>query len=79
MTGEQTPEVDTRPTIDERHRVVVRLIAGGIGQGIDRLMAVSRDLDEADTDPVSTLPEPIHADPTLMAIVGWVSELPHHT
>lgn len=76
MTADQTPEVDVRTTVDERHRVVVRLIAGGIGQGIDRLMAVARDLDDADSDPASTLPEPIHADPTLMAIVGWMSELP---
>lgn len=76
MTANLSDEVEQRPTVDERHRVVVRLIAGAVGEGIDRLIAVSRDLEEADADPDSTSKEPIHADPTLMALVGLMSELP---
>lgn len=76
MTTEPTTEVEARPTLDDRHRMVVRLIAGGIGEGIDRLMAVSRNLDDADIDPASASTGPIHADPMTMALVGWMSELP---
>jgi hypothetical protein len=76
MTANLPDEIEQRHTVDERHRVIVRLIAGAIGEGVDRLIAVSRDLDEADADPVSASKEPIHADPTLMAIVGLMSELP---
>lgn len=76
MTTEPTTEVEARPTLDERHRMVVRLIAGGIGEGIDRLMTVSRKLDDADIDPASASTGPIHADPMTMALVGWMSELP---
>ncbi len=76
MTTEPTTEVEARPTLDDRHRMVVRLIAGGIGEGIDRLMAVSRKLDDADIDPASASTGPIHADPMTMALVGWMSELP---
>ncbi len=76
MTAEAPPEVELRPTLDERHRVVVRLIAGAIGEGLDRLMAIARSLDEADLEADATSSGPIHADPTLMALVGLVSELP---
>lgn len=64
------------PTGADRHRIIVRLVAGGMGEGIDRLMALSSALDDADVDPESASTAPIHADPTMMAILGWVSEIP---
>lgn len=74
---------DTKPdeqappmTGADRHRAIVRLVAGGIGEGVDRLMALASSLEEAEFDPDSVEPEPIHADPTMMAILGWVSEIP---
>ncbi|HSJ72521.1 MAG TPA: hypothetical protein VLA29_12840 [Acidimicrobiia bacterium] len=60
----------------DAYTTIVRLVAGGIGEGIDRLLAMSNELDDADVAPRGELVGPIHADPTLMAAVGWVSELP---
>lgn len=76
MTSERTDTAQEFVDPDDAHKTIVRLVAGGIGEGIDRLMALSRQLDEADDDPDSTEVVPIHADPTLMAVLGWVSELP---
>ena len=76
MTAAATEKVIDAPRFDARHQAVVRLIAGGIGEGIDRLMALSSALDDADTDPESTQVVPLRADPTLMAVLGWVSEIP---
>ncbi len=76
MTSERTDAPQEFVDPDDAHRTIVRLVAGGIGEGVDRLMALSRALDEADLDPDSTEMAPIHADPTLMAVVGWISELP---
>lgn len=76
MTEPKAAHAPTQVTAADRHRTIVRLIAGGIGEGIDRLMSLSTALDEADVDPVSADAVPIHADPTMMAILGWVSELP---
>ena len=76
MTVNMQDEDERLPTLDERHKVIVRLIAGAIGEGIDRLVKIAVDLDEADADPESASKDPIHADPTLMALVGLVSELP---
>jgi len=64
------------PRTDAAHRTIVRLVAGGIGEGFDRLMKLSDALEDADVDPDSTQVGPIHADPTVMAVLGWVSELP---
>lgn len=76
MTDTTTDEPVPPMTGADRHRTIVRLVAGGIGEGVDRLMALATALEEADTDPDSVEPEPIHADPTMMAILGWVSEIP---
>jgi hypothetical protein len=76
MTDSTTTELPKQPTGADRHRTIVRLVAGGLGEGIDRLMALSSALDEADVDPDSADPGPIHADPTMMAVLGWVSEIP---
>lgn len=73
-TPTQPPEPDERPREDV-HRAVVRIVAGGIGEGIDRMMRVSKELDDADVEPNGDL-SPFHADPNMMAFVGWVAELP---
>jgi len=74
---EQT-SVEALPYVSgaDRHRTIVRLVAGGIGEGVDRLMAIASSLDAADVESDTVEPEPIHADPTMMAILGWVSEIP---
>jgi hypothetical protein len=76
MTAASTEQAIDAPTSDARHQAVVRLIAGGIGEGIDRLIALSSALDDADADPESTQIVPLRTDPTLMAVLGWVTELP---
>jgi hypothetical protein len=77
MTDAMSNETPTQVSGADRHRTIVRLVAGGIGEGIDRLMSLSTALDEADVDPESVdAGHPIHADPTVMAILGWVSEIP---
>jgi hypothetical protein len=67
--GAEQPQSDLYTT-------VVRIVAGGIGEGIDRLMRVSAELDDADVAPPGQLVGPIDADPTVMAFIGWTSELP---
>ncbi|MCZ7534103.1 MAG: hypothetical protein M5U23_12000 [Acidimicrobiia bacterium] len=76
MTSQRTDASQEPVDPGDAHKTIVRLVVGGIGEGIDRLMTLSRALDEADSDPDSTQISPIHADPTLMAMVGWISELP---
>lgn len=76
MTSSTESETDAQRNPDAAHKTVVRLIAGGIGEGFDRLMQLSNALEDSDTDPASTQTTAIHADPRLMAIVGWLSELP---
>ncbi|MDA2980080.1 MAG: hypothetical protein O3B42_10020 [Actinomycetota bacterium] len=76
MSTAATEKASDTSRLDARHQAVVRLIAGAIGEGIDRLMALSSALDDADADPESTQVVPLRADPTLMAVLGWVSELP---
>jgi hypothetical protein len=68
------PEAIEEPQKD-LHRAIVRIVAGGIGEGIDRLLAVSAELDDADVDPTDG-PTSIQAPPNVMAFVGWTSELP---
>lgn len=79
MTSTAGTETETPRHPDAAHKTVVRLLAGGIGEGFDRLMRLSNALEDSDTDPESTQVAPIHADPRLMAIVGWLSELPSQT
>ncbi len=76
MTDSTAPDAPKLRTVADRHRTLVRLVAGGIGEGFDRLMSLSSALEDADVDPDSADTRPIHADPTMMAILGWVSEIP---
>ncbi len=57
------------------HKAIVRVVAGGIGEGIDRLLKVSAELDEAEVD-TNHGPTSIKAPPNVMALVGWASEFP---
>jgi hypothetical protein len=58
------------------YTTLLRMVAGGVGEGIDRLLKVSAELDDADIAPDGELVGPFRADPTVMAVVGWMSELP---
>jgi hypothetical protein len=76
MTDSETPpEVVDQPRAD-LYTTLVRVVVGGIGEGIDRLLAVSAELDDADVAAPGELVGPITADPTMMAAIGWTSELP---
>jgi hypothetical protein len=67
-TGEQEPQPDL-------HKTLVRLIAGGIGEGLDRLMKVSGQLDSLDEEPDAG-PMLVKTDPNVMAVIGWAAEFP---
>ena len=58
------------------YKTLVRIIAGGIGEGIDRLMEVSATLDdvEIDTDPDAA--GPYATNPIAMAAVGFAYDFP---
>ncbi len=70
----ETAELEERSP-EDAYKTVVRIVAGGIGEAIDRLMKVSQQLDALDHEPDSG-PMLVKADPNVMAFVGWVSELP---
>lgn len=57
------------------HKAIVRIVSGGIGEGINRLLKVSAELDEAEVD-VADGPTSIQAPSSVMALVGWASEFP---
>ena len=76
MTTSDTPaEVVELPRRD-LYSTLVRVLSGGIGEGIDRLMAVSAELDTDDVESSGGMVGPVTADPTMMALIGWASELP---
>lgn len=60
------------------HRTIVRIVSGGIGEGVARLMKVAEQLEEADEEEHGTV-GPFTASPNLMALVGLASELPELT
>ncbi len=75
MDAEFTPmEVQPPPRAD-LYTTLVRVVSGGIGEGIDRLLQVSAELDDASVEPDGEL-KPFVADRNVMAAIGWVSELP---
>ncbi len=76
MIDESPPIEENRFDGPELHKALVRLIAGGIGEGIDRITAITVELDAADQDPESVETAPLVTNPTAMTLVGWVSELP---
>lgn len=70
----ETPE-SARQRQADIYRTLVRVVAGGIGESLNRLMDVSGKLDDMDAEPDSG-PMLVGADPAVMAAVGWLSELP---
>lgn len=58
------------------YKTLVRIIAGGIGEGVDRLMAVSATLDDVEIDTTPTANGPYATNPMAMAAVGFVYDLP---
>jgi hypothetical protein len=76
MTDTPTDAVDSRPRDVDLHKTLVRLISGGVGEGIDRLKALTAELESADHDPESVETVPIATNPVAMTLVGWASEWP---
>lgn len=64
------------PDGGEVHKTIVRLVAGGVGEGVERLMTLSSSLDEVDDGDVVKVTGPYSTNPTVMAVLGWISELP---
>jgi hypothetical protein len=58
------------------YKALVRIIAGGIGEGIDRLLAVSATLDDVEMDGKFTVDGPYATNPVAMAAVGFAYDLP---
>ncbi len=75
MSDTESSPQDAPPQVN-LHQTIVRLVAGAIGEGVDRLMKVASDFDAADVEPEAVLIGPINADPRLMALLGWASEFP---
>ncbi|GMQ98709.1 MAG: hypothetical protein BMS9Abin17_1234 [Acidimicrobiia bacterium] len=78
MSDDRPPEQDPISPTDggEVHKTIVRLVAGGVGEGVERLMSMSASLDEVDDDDVTQVTGPYSTNPTVMAVLGWISELP---
>jgi len=60
----------------ELHKTIVRVVSGGIGEGIDRLKALAGELEAADHDPDSVSAVPLTTSQAAMVLVGWMSEWP---
>jgi hypothetical protein len=58
------------------YKALVRIIAGGIGEGIDRLLEVSASLDDVEIDSDSDAHGPYTTNPVVMAAVGFVYDFP---
>ena len=71
MTETASADEGARPGL---YKTVVSIVAGGIGEGVDRLLNVADRLEESEDDGDSL--GPISVDPNLMALVGFASELP---
>jgi hypothetical protein len=78
MTDDQVPPgADASNVVDaDVHKTLVRLVAGGVGEGVDRLMSMSASLDIVEDDSVTQVTGPYATNATMMAVLGWVSELP---
>lgn len=72
------PEAAPAPELGdpELHKTIVRLVSGGIGEGIDRLKELAAELEFADQDPESVSVVPLTTNQAAMVLVGWLSEWP---
>jgi len=76
MTENPTIVSTAEAQAPDLYKSLVRLVAGGVGEGIDRFKSLAADLESADHDPESVGVVGVVADPVAMALVGWVSEWP---
>ncbi|MCL1593792.1 MAG: hypothetical protein M3132_05520 [Actinomycetia bacterium] len=77
MTDERIPMPNETPDPGgDVHKTIVRLVSGGVGEGVDRLMAMSTALDDVDESSATEVTGPYSTNPSVMAVVGWISELP---
>lgn len=65
-----------QPADPELHKTLVRIVSGGIGEGIDRLKTLAGELEAADRDPESVSAVPLTTNQAAMVLVGWLSEWP---
>lgn len=75
MTDANEMPESVRERQKDMYKTLVRVVSGGIGESLDRLMDVSARLDDLAVEPDAG-PMLVDADPNVMAAVGWLSELP---
>jgi len=78
MPEDQSPEQEAQSRANgaEVHKTLVRLVAGGVGESVDRLMSLSVSLDDVQDDDMAKVSGPYSTNRTVMALLGWISELP---
>ncbi len=78
MTDQPDPNVplQERPIEVDLRETLVRLVAGGIGEGIDRLKKLVAELDSAEVDVAPASAGPYVTSPGAMAFLGMVYEAP---
>ena len=68
------------PTVDgsdgDLYKTLVRVVAGGIGEGLDRLMQVNETLEMAELEATPEMAGPYATNTIAMAVVGFAYELP---
>ena len=58
------------------YKTLVRVVAGGIGEGLDRLAQVNETLEKAELEATPETAGPYATNPVAMAVVGFAYELP---
>lgn len=58
------------------YKTLIRLVAGGIGEGVGRLMRTSAALDATEIETTPEVAGPFVTNPVTMAVVGFAYELP---
>jgi hypothetical protein len=71
----QTPRREPPIEVDLRE-TLIRLVAGGIGEGVDRLRELAAQLDSAEVDTAPESAGPYTTSPGTMAFLGMVYEAP---
>ncbi len=70
-------EEHRQPSVDVNlYGSVVRLVAGGIGEGLDRLGALVAELDSSEVDAAPDTSGPYPTSPGTMAVLGLIYEAP---
>jgi hypothetical protein len=76
ITPDPAAEAPVAAPKADPYKTLVRLVAGGIGEGIDRLMEVSATLDNAEVDTSPDATGPYSTNPIAMAAVGFAYDFP---